>query len=108
MRAALTRGRRHRTLGRRVGDECGVPPYWPPMVCRPDAVRGSPVPQGTGLRVSRADFRYGWTHMNELARLVQSGPRVGYSPGASRMVSPVNSGSLKKSQVPDATLTDAI
>jgi hypothetical protein len=46
--------------------------------------------------------------MNEPAFLVRSGPRFGWSPGASRIVSPVDSGALKKSQVPAATFTKAI
>lgn len=64
--------------------------------------------QARGFVSYRLTFIYGWTHMNEPAFLVQSGPRFGYSPGASRMVSPVKPWSLKKSQVPDFTFTDAI
>lgn len=48
------------------------------------------------------------THMNEPMRLVQSGPSCGYGPGARRMLSPANSSSLKKSQVPAWTCTEAI
>ncbi len=66
------------------------------------------MPQGgAGLRVFLASCFYCCTHMNEPA-LGPLRSEIGYSPGPSRMVSPVNPWSLKKSQVPDFTLTDAI